>query len=104
VDGHRTRFDLRIKHDDGTPKEPEFDLFTGKENHLEAKSGGSRKTDLLDKAIRNKALQLKDEIASSGTIIVVGRPGEFTYSGRDKLRKVGKFIENSEGITKDELE
>jgi len=91
---------------DGGDEYSEFDVFTGSDEYIEAKNVddmGRVLDDLLNKTIRYKAHQMVGDVRSSGEIEVVGRPGKFEKSNGG-LRKVGKFIENSEGITKDELE
>lgn len=50
------------------------------------------------------AYQLTGDVRSSGTMRVVGRSGEFTYSGRDRLRKVGEFIDNGDGIARETMD
>ena len=89
---------------DGSSKSSEFDLLRGDDGYIEAKAGDIDREDIRNKLIRYKAHQLEDDLADGRSMKVVGQSGEFTYTGSDKLRKIGEFIKNSDGVTRETLD
>nr|WP_231754460.1 hypothetical protein [Halapricum sp. CBA1109] len=89
---------------DGSSKSSEFDLLRGDDGYIEAKAGDIDREDIRNKLIRYKAHQLEGDLADGRSMKVVGQSGEFTYTGSDKLRKIGEFIKNSDGVTRETLD
>jgi hypothetical protein len=85
---------------DGSSKKSEFDLFTGDNDYLEAKSGSIDRDDIRNKIIRYKAHQIKNDVDSSGSTTVVARSGTFTTDSGDP-NVLGEFIDATDGLGRD---
>jgi len=85
--------------------EGELDVVLTDGKYLEAKSTTDtvEYPDLLAKSIKYKTLQLTDDIGPNSEIEVVAPDGAFTTKSGNP-NKPARFIENSDGITKGNLE
>ncbi|WP_265109403.1 vWA domain-containing protein [Halosolutus halophilus] len=84
---------------------PELDVVKTNGKYLEAKSstGAVRYRDIREKIIRYKAQQAKGNIDPSAQMEVVAPDGAFTKQNGG-LNKIGKLIEETDGVTKGTLD